>query len=264
MSLRNYLFLFLVFLFVCSVVHAGPKSNKIKTGKPTVCSTTNEYNVGDRGPYGWVIYKKELAPDPSEGPCWRYIEVAPDDSIKPEQVGKAGEAIPSWPWIEAQVYKKLKTSKEIGKGRENTENIINQILEEDEESKKDKNRKIAEDIQSSTKSPAPSKSAALGCKNYFPKDYPETKGEWFLPSKNELNLMYDVLVNKGGNKANFRTEIKELVLSGGKTQTIENYTYYWSSSDLSSTQAFFQTFEGGDSWWDTKETLKNIRCVRYF
>ncbi len=223
-SFRNYLLL--LFLFTSSVVYSGPKTNKTKQGKPIICPTTKEYNVGEQGPYGWIIYKKEAVSDQS---CWQYIEAAPEDA---NELGK----LVFW----SKINKKIETFKEIGKGKENTDTIVAQIKEGN---------------------------AALKCKKYFPKDYPETAGEWFLPSFEELKLMYDVLVKDGKNRGNFIVKDQEYPVTKVDNEAVPTFPpYYWSSSDVSSSKAYFVEFETGDSLWNgvDKVKLQNVRCARYF
>lgn len=226
-SFINYLLL--AFLFASSVVYAGPKTNKTKQNKTVVCPTTKEYNVGDKGPYGWIIYKKEAVSNQS---CWQYIEAAPEDA---NELGK----LVFW----SKINKKIETFKEIGKGKENTDMIVAQIKEG---------------------------SAALKCKSYFPKEEDseeKTKGEWFLPSFEELKLMYDVLVKDGKNKGNFIVKEQEYPVTKMDNEAVPTFApYYWSSYDVSSSKAYFVEFETGDSLWNgaDKVTLQNIRCARYF
>ena len=227
MNLKEYLYLFLVSLFALSVVYAGPKPNKIKQEK-TACSVTDEYNIGDKGPCGgWIIYKKETTPAQPEGTCWRYIEAAPEDA------NTFGRLVL---WSKAKT--EIGTSREIGKGKENTDKIASQ---------------------------AGAGSATLKCKEYYPKNCKETKGEWFLPSIEELKLMYSVSA-RGDNKGNFIVKEQEYLLSNESSMTI--YPYYWSSSEAvdSAAKAFFVEFEGGVSDFRgyDKTGLQNVRCARYF
>jgi hypothetical protein len=230
MNLKKYLFLFLIFMSVSLVVSADPKPSKMKQ-KKSVCPITDEYSVGDKGPCGgWIIYKKETAPVQGENPCWRYIEAAPDDA------NTFGRLV-----LWSKTNTKIETSKEIGKGKENTDKIVAKQKETQEKG-----------------------TAALKCKEYYPKDCEEKKGEWFLPSIEELKLMYIILA-VGDNKGNFIVKEQEYPLSNGSSITI--YPYYWSSSETNSAdKVFFVEFEGGDSVFlgYYKTGLQNVRCARYF
>ena len=68
---------------------------------------------------------------------------------------------------------------------------------------------------------------------------------WFLPSKDELNLMY--------------TNLK-LELVGDFNSTI-----YWSSSEASANTAWYQTFmDGGQLSYDKDYAYGNVRAARAF
>ncbi len=232
MNLKKYLFLFLIFMFISLVVSADPKPSKMKQKKSAFSSSvTEEYNVGDKGPCGgWIIYKKETTPTQSENPFWRYIEAAPEDA------NTFGRLV-----LWSKTNTKIETSKEIGKGKENTDKIVSKQKETQEKG-----------------------TAALKCKEYYSKDCEEKKGEWFLPSIEELKLMYSALA-RGDNKGNFIVKEQEFPLSNGNSITIP--PYYWSSSETNSAdKVFFVEFEGGYSVFIgyDKTGLQNVRCARYF
>lgn len=76
-------------------------------------------------------------------------------------------------------------------------------------------------------------------------------GDWYLPSSEELNLMYQnkaiidatAVANGGSNFAN---------------------AYYWSSTESSSNNAFDQAFSTGSQGDFTKNALSNVRAIRAF
>ena len=68
--------------------------------------------------------------------------------------------------------------------------------------------------------------------------------DWFLPSKDELDLMYKNLKKAG--KGNL----------GDK--------YYWSSSEGYRDNAWYQNFNDGSQYGDNKTTTYSIRAVRAF
>jgi len=70
--------------------------------------------------------------------------------------------------------------------------------------------------------------------------------DWYLPSLDELNQLY---LNK--------TAI-------GGFNEIQYYCYYWSSSESSSTAAWFQGFFGGSQSGAAKDYPQRVRAVRYF
>jgi hypothetical protein len=215
MSLKNSLFL--VFLFTSSAVYAGPRPDRMKQGKPLVCPATKEYNVGDRGPAnGWIIYKKPAASGQSEDTCWQYIEAAPYDQ----------EKMVAWSNITNKAVGG--TSAGVGTGKENTQKIIAQT--------------------------GHTNSAAKYCVDYAPKGYPETKGQWFLPSRDELDLMYQLLA-KGDNKGGF-------VIKNDKAKNM--HPWYWSSSDNYQNAAWYQNFIIGHQDHYLKYDTNNVRCARAF
>jgi len=70
------------------------------------------------------------------------------------------------------------------------------------------------------------------------------KNDWFLPSKNELNLMYTNLKAKG---------------IGGFSDTD-----YWSSSEASEPYAWYQSFVDGSKDNNTKTNRLYVRAIRAF
>ena len=216
MSLRNSLFLFLVFLFASAVVCAGPNPDRMKHGKPVVCPITKDYNVGDRGPAnGWIIYKKPVASGQSEETCWQYLEAAPVDS-----------PISVW----SNVKDKLVggTSTGVGNGQDNTKKIMAQA--------------------------GHTASAAKVCNDLVVKYNGQTFKGWFLPSMDELDLMYQLLA-KVDNKGGFAT-----IYDKGTAL----YPRYWSSSEDAEDGAWGQGFVGGSQPGFFKSAHSNVRCARAF
>jgi len=78
-----------------------------------------------------------------------------------------------------------------------------------------------------------------------------TYSDWFLPSKDELNQMYT-------NKATINTTA---VANGGSNFA---YAYYWSSTELDSSYAWFQNFFNGSQYGINKDYPTNVRAVRAF
>ena len=74
--------------------------------------------------------------------------------------------------------------------------------------------------------------------------------DWFLPSKDELNLMYDNIGQGNalflGNVGNFTTD------------------YYWSSTQISSFSAWQQNFGDGNPGFTSKNGTYYVRAVRAF
>ncbi len=75
--------------------------------------------------------------------------------------------------------------------------------------------------------------------------------DWFLPSKDELNLMYQ-------NKAT----INATAGANGGISFASNY--YWSSTESSSSYAWRQYFGSGFQYFDDKYNTNRVRAVRAF
>jgi len=90
-------------------------------------------------------------------------------------------------------------------------------------------------------------SAAEICRNYR---YLE-EGNWFLPSKDELNAIWDNIVDDGdGHNSGV----------GGFANA-----YYWSSSEISSfDMAWYQVFGDGHQSFSGKDDYHQVRAVRAF
>jgi hypothetical protein len=80
----------------------------------------------------------------------------------------------------------------------------------------------------------------------------ETEGytDWYLPSKNELEEMYNSIGNGGleGNIGGFETS---------------DYPYYWSSTEYSINYAWFVSFDNGGTY-SSKDSSLRVRAVRAF
>ena len=114
----------------------------------------------------------------------------------------------------AQTMLNGNTLSSLGSGRANTTAIMNQLGHTD--------------------------SAARLCTEYKGDGY----GDWFLPSKDELNLMYTKLKLAGiGNFADH---------------------YYWSSSEGNSLNAWYQTFTNGSQGNGGKDITDRVRAIRAF
>jgi hypothetical protein len=104
------------------------------------------YKIGDKGPSGGIIFYDKG--NRSHG--WQYLESAPNDITN--VYGSSGNL-------------NISTSKEIGKGKENTDTIVTVLKD----------------------------TAVQLCANYKLNGY----DDWFLPSENELDLMYLNLKKNG-------------------------------------------------------------------
>lgn len=79
----------------------------------------------------------------------------------------------------------------------------------------------------------------------------KTYGDWYLPSKEELNLMYE-------NKATIDAKAIDNEGSGFASN------YYWSSTEYSNTNAWFQYFYDGNQNSYYKYYTTYVRAVRAF
>ena len=128
--------------FTCTVC------GKIKTESVPVLV----YSIGDIGPAGgYVFYDKGSYSD-----GWRYLEAAPSDLEE------------RYKWGTISSLYSLVTSTDIGKGKTNTNGIVNCCTNASE-------------------------TAANACLEYSVNGY----DDWFLPSKDELKLMYTNLYANG-------------------------------------------------------------------
>ena len=84
--------------------------------------------------------------------------------------------------------------------------------------------------------------AAKVCANYSVTIAGVTYGDWYLPSKVELNLLY----------------LQKAVVGGFVSNV------YWSSSESSSTNAWLQSFINGSQYTDVKGLTPPVRAVRAF
>ncbi|MDR2803147.1 MAG: DUF1566 domain-containing protein [Treponema sp.] len=170
-----------------------------------------QYKIGDRGPAGGFIFYVKSAY--SGG--WRYLEAAPPETEFRAQWGIEIEGI--------VIPSSLDTQSGIGTGRDNTEIFMAHpyLLEI-------KNRLTAN-------------LAATACRAINFGGY----SDWFLPSKDELMLMYTNLASRG--------------LGGFKDET------YWSSTESSYEYAHFQSFREGRQFFNGYKIMPlYVRAVRAF
>ena len=84
--------------------------------------------------------------------------------------------------------------------------------------------------------------AATLCNEYTVTVNGVTYGDWYLPSKHELNLLYSQKTVVGGFANN----------------------YYWSSTELVNNYAWYQRFNDGDQDYDIKGNAAYVRAIRSF
>jgi biotin carboxyl carrier protein len=137
---------------------------------------------------------------------WRYLEAAPDGSEITAEWGAYNKNVPN-------------TMTAVGFGRQNTQTVAERL------------RALGESNR------AAQVCAALNINGYK---------DWFLPSKDELDLMYKNLKQKGLGKF--------------------SNSWYWSSSQADNGSAWRQRFLGGgwSNFGSNKDIAGNVRPVRAF
>ena len=200
-----------------NITTSKTESSSVSTNASTTYGNT--YNIGDDGPGGGIIFYHSEAgfdvyePDGSVKKC-HYLEVSKFDLGKISWCPKKGLANCC----------NITTLTAVGAGRINTFKIIKSYHSGGTITKEN--------------------CAALACHSY---STATTKaGDWFLPSKDELNLLYQ---NLG----------KRVLLSN-----TTNYNYYWSSSQDGNNYAWYQRFSDGYQYGSYKDSTKSVRAVRAF
>lgn len=222
---------------VCGVVGRTEKIEKLEhsyvEGRCTNCGTLR---IGRRGPAGGLVfYDCDL--DNEEGnkdgltssECgWRFLEAAPQD------IGKAvfgyyrnsANGVNLCVNGDTEYYEENCTRKGIGYGKSNTEMLMDAMGNE------------AYTTYSGTEKTK--NYAAKMCADYSLNGY----DDWFLPSLNELNLMYENL----------------------EKNDLGSFTsgYYWSSSENNSSYAWYQYFNDGYQNYYNRNYYFYVRPIRAF
>ena len=201
-----------------------PRTSNFSTSSTSKTTTTygKTYNIGDTGPGGGIIFYYSEAgfdvyePDGSVKKC-HYLEVSKSN---------LGEIS----WCSQKDYRTsccdVATYVGLGYGKKNTYNIIKSYHSSGTITKEN--------------------CAALLCYSY---STATTKaGDWFLPSKDELNLLYKNLRN--------------VVL----ISCVAGYGCFWSSSQPNNIRyAWYQRFSDGRQYSDySKFYTRSVRAVRAF
>jgi hypothetical protein len=199
------------------------------------------YSVGDTGPSGGYVFY-ENPNYIADG--WRYLEAAPYGWYDgdPDSSGYSGDADPNFQWgAYDYAVDPSATATAIGSGASNTANIVD----------------FHDTLGSSYPEPGDYYTnpeeyfinndgtvAAKVCANYSLENEEVTYNDWFLPSKDELDLIYENLYKK--NLGGFSD-------SG-----------YWSSSEYSAKFAWGQNFyyEVQDDF--SRSSAYRVRPVRAF
>ncbi len=175
-----------------------------------------EYSIGDVGPAsGWVFYDKGYYSD-----GWRYLECTP---------GSIGEYVFGYYRATANSDCALTgASTSIGNGRLNTELLVEMMGE---------NAYISYDKDGVTSS----EYAAKKCMDYTYGGY----DDWYLPSRDELNLIYKNLKKAG-------------------LGSFGSYDFYLSSSEYDGYNAWDQYFYHGGQYWHIRDDNYYVCAVRAF
>ncbi len=188
-------------------VKAAGKTNSNYTGEKTAdfnLTVIEElvYSVGDPGPAGGKIFYV----NPNTGDGWTYLEAASQDHIAIVQWGGAGTLLNTM-------------STDIGSGKANTEAIVGALGDN-----------------------GGTDYAAKICSEYTVNHNGVDYDDWFLPSKDELNELYNQKDSVGGFASN----------------------YYWSSSEYSADGAWDQYFGDGGQGNYGKDVASHVLAVRAF
>ena len=186
----------------------------------TLVSCEKQYKIGEKGLGGGTIFyvsKKGFTPKGMEAVC-HYMEcsVVLSDAVS---------------WCSQQPYTlccELGTSDNFGSGRQNTANILR--------------------ISHSGGELTAANCAALVCYNYSTET--TQAGDWWLPSTDELNLIYTNLVQKG-----FPFDVRSESNDSG---------WYWSSSQSAEApnKAWGQGFASGSQDFGNKNDKIAVIAVR--
>lgn len=184
------------------------RQHVVRAGEETDVTVELAFNgtVGDRGPAGGIIFYDKG--NTSDG--WRYLEAAPS------HIEVSGDYTHVWGGRGTRVGN---TGTAIGTGAGNTDAIIAEYG--------------ASDPYNNT-----GNYAARLADRYEYGGY----DDWFLPSKDELNEMYQKKEEIGGFASN----------------------YYWSSSEYGSYDAWTQIFYNGNQNYDGKGHGLRVRAARAF
>ena len=180
---------------------------------------TTAYAIGDTGPAGGLVfYDKGFYSD-----GWRYLEAALYDIMD----GGSGSCYYIFGYYRPEsVNLTVGTAFAIGSGKFNTERLV-KYMDIDGKAYSDGSGEGVKEY------------AARKCLDYEYGGY----DDWFLPSKDELNLMYENLHRKG----------------------LGSFAYYdWSSSEYYESYALRQYFSSGSQNVGDRDYESRVRPVRAF
>ena len=194
-------------IILCAGIRAGLFAQDAGAGS----GESKTYKIGDIGPAGGIVFydKGSYSGGKAEDNAadWRYLEAAPAET----------EFTAEWGSYNVNING---TGPTIGSGKANTQLIVERL-----------------------KTLGESKCAAQLCVKLNYKGFTD----WFLPSKEELDLMHKNLKQK--NLGKFGTEVS-----------------YWSSSQANSECAWYQSFANGKqyNYGNYKYNAFLVRAIRAF
>ncbi|MDR2467529.1 MAG: DUF1566 domain-containing protein [Spirochaetaceae bacterium] len=206
-----------------------------------------KYAIGDTGPGGGLVFY--IKPTSSGG--WRYMEAAPADIDVELPWGTYAEDLwkPNIPETQAEVGQGKKntalltgTPQDAAQVREDeldnitSENSMQEGAMQPEPGNKDSTQAAQNETLEKNQ-----QTAAAACAEY------QVNGldGWFLPSKDELDLLYQNIAQRG--LGNFKG------------------ISYWSSTQSSESTAWYQRMEDGRLYYNGRKTmLLHVRPVRAF
>ncbi len=170
-----------------------------------------EYKVGDKGSAGGFIFYDCDADNTTDGGAgadglkssdcgWRYLETAPATLSTEYVFGYSRTS-------ETGTNERVGTDTAVGTGKTNTEKLVSSM---------------GDKAYSSSTGSDKATYAAKACSDYTYKGF----DDWFLPSKDELNLIYENLCKK--KKVSFGND------------------NYWSSSEVQGYYSYYQDLESGN------------------
>jgi TolB-like protein len=187
------------------------------TANLNASSVKTSYNIGDEGPGGGIVFyysEEEFDVYQADGSIKRcnYLEVSKMEVANVSWCSKKSDSDCCY----------INTNTELGFGKMNTYKIING--------------------EHSGGTVSSSNCAAKACFEYSTAQ--TAKGEWFLPSKDELNLLYK----------NLGTRILVTATEG----------YHCASSQYSNDGMWVQLFRDGYQYGNIKDVPNSVRAIRAF
>ncbi len=213
-----------------------PKTTNSFSNNWTKWGIRQTYEVLSIGPTGgYIVYDCDAdnTEDDPDGPdnllsteCgWRYLEAAPSDLSSTYIFGY-------YRGSSSSSNTTVGTSKEIGTGKTNTKALV---------------KAMGNTTYSSDSGTSTAVYAAKACDSYSKEVNGVVYDDWFLPSKDELKLLYTILCSLTTPLGNFITSV------------------YWSSSEYSSYGAWSQSFnDGSQSYNYGRSNRYYVRPIRAF